>query len=186
MSLKSRLTIARKNKCNDGLFHASNRSKSNEAHISAVENPPQPHPWLLGANENPRRSRRHQCPPSQGPCAPGGVTQTRPKLPRKARLSGGAHFCGAYSAKRQGRFFIVLVRNNTGGENARLGIVIGRRTASKAVVRSAMKRLVREVFRHLRKDLGTSDFVVRVRRPVVGEEIHEARGELQSLLSGGR
>jgi ribonuclease P protein component len=49
-----------------------------------------------------------------------------------------------------------------------------------------MKRLVREVFRHLRGALGTTDFVVRVRRPAVSEEMCEARGELQSLLSGGR
>jgi ribonuclease P protein component len=49
-----------------------------------------------------------------------------------------------------------------------------------------MKRMVREVFRHLRSHLGTTDFVVKVRRPAIGEEIYQARGELQSLLSGGR
>jgi ribonuclease P protein component len=114
------------------------------------------------------------------------VTQLRPKLPRQARLCGGAHFTGAFSARRQGRFFIVLTRNNPGAKSARLGVVIGRRTAPKAVTRSAMKRLVREVFRHLRSDLGPTDFVVRVRRPAVREEMLEARGELQSLLSGGR
>jgi ribonuclease P protein component len=101
-------------------------------------------------------------------------------------LHGGTHFTGAFSAKRQGRFFTVLTRNNPGGKCARLGIVIGRRTAPSAVVRSAMKRLVREVFRHLRSDLGTTDFVVRVRKPAIREEMAEARGELQSLLSGGR
>lgn len=114
------------------------------------------------------------------------MTQPRPKLPRLARLRGGAHFTGAFPARRQGRFFIVLVRNNPGGESARLGIVIGRRTAPSAVARSAMKRLVREVFRHLRGNLGTTDFVVRVRRPAIGEEMVEARRELQGLLSGGR
>ncbi len=180
------MTKACKNKCNDRLFHASHRSKPNEAHLSAVQNPPQPHPWLPGAHENPRRSRSHQCPSSQGPCSPGGVTQQRPKLPRPARLCGGTHFTGAFAARRQGRFFIVLVRNHPGGKAARLGIVIGRRTAPGAVARSAMKRLVREVFRHMRSDLGTMDFVVRVRRPASREEMSEARGELQSLLSGGR
>jgi len=103
-----------------------------------------------------------------------------------ARLRGGAHFTGAFSARRQGRFFIVLARNNPGGKAARLGIVVSRRTAPGAVSRSAMKRLVREVFRHLRGALGTTDFVVRVRRPAVSEEMCGARGELQSLLSGGR
>ena len=49
-----------------------------------------------------------------------------------------------------------------------------------------MKRLVREVFRHLRSELGKTDYVVRVRKPAVREEMVEARGELQSLLSGGR
>jgi ribonuclease P protein component len=182
----SRLTMACKNKCNVGLFHASYRSKSNETHLSAVENPPQPHPWFPGAHENAWWSRRHQCPPSQGPCAPGGVTQPRSRLPRPARLRGGAHFTGAFSERRQGRYFIVVTRNNPGGKAARLGIVIGRRTAPSAVARSAMKRMVREVFRHLRSHLGTTDFVVKVRRPAIGEEIYQARGELQSLLSGGR
>ena len=114
------------------------------------------------------------------------MTQPRPKLPRLARLCGGAHFTGAFSARRQGRFFIVLTRNNPGAKSARLGIVIGRRTAPKAVARSAMKRLVREVFRNLRSDLGPTDFVVKVRMPAVREELFEARGELQSLLAGGR
>lgn len=114
------------------------------------------------------------------------MIQPRPKLPRLARLRGGAHFTGAFSARRQGRFFIVLARNNPAGKAARLGIVIGRRVAPKAVARSAMKRLVREVFRHLRSDLGTADFVVRVRRAAVRDEMVEARGELQRLLSGGR
>ena len=49
-----------------------------------------------------------------------------------------------------------------------------------------MKRLVRDVFRHLRADLGTTDFVVKVRKPAVRVEMAEARCELKSLLSGGR
>ena len=114
------------------------------------------------------------------------MTQPRPKLPRLARLRSGAHFTGAFTARRQGRFFNVLVRNNAGGKAARLGIVIGRRIAPRAVARSAMKRMVREVFRQLRSDLGTTDYVVRVRRPADREEMSEARGELQRLLSGGR
>lgn len=157
-----------------------------EAHLPAVQNPPQPHPWFSRAHENPRRSRRHQRPSGQGPCAPGGVNEPRPKLPRLARLHGGTHFTGAFSTRRQGRFFIVFTRNNPGGRSARLGIVVARRTAPSAVVRSAMKRLIREVFRHRRRDLGTTDYVVRVRRPAVREEMAEARGELQDLLSGGR
>ena len=183
----SRLTMVCQNKCNVGLFQASNashRSKSNEAHLSAVENPPQPHPWFPGAHENARRSRRDQCPTGQGPCALGGVTQ--PRLPRLARLRGSAHFTGAFAERRQGRFFIVLTRYNPGGRAARLGIVVGRRTVPMAVTRSAMKRMVREVFRHLRTNLGSTDFVVRVRRPAFGEENSQARDELQNLLSGGR
>ena len=113
------------------------------------------------------------------------MTQPRPRLLRLARLRGGANFTGAFSERRQGRYFIVLTRNNPGGKGARLGVVIGRRTAPRAVARSAMKRMVREVFRHLRSNLGTTDYVVRVRRPAVKEEIFEARGELQSLLTGG-
>jgi ribonuclease P protein component len=44
---------------------------------------------------------------------------------------------------------------------ARLGIVIGRRQIARAVERSRLRRIVREVFRVRRHQLGNIDVVVR-------------------------
>jgi len=104
------------------------------------------------------------------------------RLPRKARLRGKAQFTGAFAARRQGKFFVVLSRSNPAREQARLGIVVGRHTAPRSVTRSLMKRTVREVFRHLRDQLGPVDVVVRVRRPAGRSDLSAARHELEKLL----
>ncbi|MBC8007632.1 MAG: ribonuclease P protein component [Prolixibacteraceae bacterium] len=104
------------------------------------------------------------------------------RLPRRATLRGKAHFTGAFAARRQGKFFVVLSRNNTPGEQARLGIVIGRQTAPRSVTRSLMKRTVREVFRQLRGQLGPVDVVVRVRQSAGRSDLTAARHELEKLL----
>jgi ribonuclease P protein component len=110
------------------------------------------------------------------------VSSPRPKLPRKARLSGGAQFTGAFSVKRYGRYFVVLARPNDSGETSRLGVVAGRRAVPRAVARSLMKRLIREVFRRHRHLLDKMDFVIRVRQPAAPAVVGQARAELERLL----
>ena len=43
---------------------------------------------------------------------------------------------------------------------ARLGLIVSRKTARRAVSRNRIKRFVRESFRHCRKQLPAADFVV--------------------------
>jgi ribonuclease P protein component len=114
------------------------------------------------------------------------VTPVRPKLPRKARLSGGKYFTGAFADKRYGRYFVVLARVGPVGEAARLGVVAGKQAAPKAVTRTRMKRLIREVFRQRRHQLQVLDYVVRLRRAAASGELEHARRELETLLSGSR
>lgn len=45
---------------------------------------------------------------------------------------------------------------------ARLGLVIAKRNAALAVTRNALKRVIREAFRHRRHDLRPADYVVRL------------------------
>jgi len=104
------------------------------------------------------------------------------RLPRKARLCGKAQFTGAFAARRQGNFFVVLRRGTLPGEQARLGIVIGRHIAPRSVTRSLMKRTVRETFRRLRDQLGPVDIVVRVSQPARRADLPKARHELERLL----
>jgi ribonuclease P protein component len=66
---------------------------------------------------------------------------------------------------------------------ARLGIVVGKRVARRAVDRSLLKRLVRETFRRQQHELGGFDLLVRPRRVLSGNEIVAAREELRTLLA---
>ncbi len=62
---------------------------------------------------------------------------------------------------------MLYVRANTLG-HARLGVVVAKRLAPRAVTRNLIKRLAREAFR---RDgaalLGAADCIVRLNRPVV-------------------
>lgn len=114
------------------------------------------------------------------------MSLARAKLPRRARLSGAAHFTGEFSTRRQGAYFTILFRNKRENGPARLGIVAGRHAVPSSVDRSFMKRAIREVFRNKRSGIGSVDVVVRVRRSADRRNIAEARHELEKLLSQGR
>ncbi|MGH8672033.1 MAG: ribonuclease P protein component [Burkholderiales bacterium] len=103
-------------------------------------------------------------------------------LPRAARLRSTAQFTGVFAHRLQSTRFLVLVRGNSSARLSRLGIVVSRRSAPRAVDRSRLKRLVREEFRGLRQALGSIDLVVRLRTGVPPSAQREARGELKTLL----
>jgi len=115
------------------------------------------------------------------------VSIARAKLPRSARLSGAGHFTGGFTARRQGVYFTVLLRQQAAGQPARLGIVAGRHAVPGSVDRSFIKRTIREVFRRKRSELGSVDIVVKVRRQAGRSDGERLRRELQDLLlAGGR
>jgi len=69
---------------------------------------------------------------------------------------------------------------------ARLGLVIAKRLAKRAVTRNAIKRVLREAFRHVRHDLPPHDFVFRLVSPVAPCSLtalkKQMRGEADVLL----
>jgi ribonuclease P protein component len=65
---------------------------------------------------------------------------------------------------------------------ARLGIVVGRRIAPRAVDRARARRVVREEFRKMRTGLGAVDIVIRVRKLISNAARAEARLEIRGLL----
>ncbi len=60
--------------------------------------------------------------------------------------------------------FVLYARPNASG-NARLGVVVAKRLAARAVTRNMIKRLAREIFR--KSAWVNSDFIIRLNAPVV-------------------
>lgn len=94
---------------------------------------------------------------------------------RQYRLLTPAHYAEAFAARRvlRGTSFSLHYRNN-GLATARLGLVIPKKQARSAVLRNAIKRQIREVFRACRNDLPAVDLVLRLTQPV-GRQASGAR-----------
>ncbi|MFN0041281.1 MAG: ribonuclease P protein component [Burkholderiales bacterium] len=106
----------------------------------------------------------------------------RPNFPRQAKLRGGSEFGGKFPWRRQGRLILVLARKNPLGGRGRLGMVIGKRSVSRAVDRSSMKRAIREAFRRRRAQLGALDVVIRMRQSAGLKDLPEVRTELDQFF----
>lgn len=76
----------------------------------------------------------------------------------------------------------VFYRTGNGLGHARLGLVVGKKTAKRAHERNYMKRVIREWFRTCKETLPPHDFVVRVRKPFNRTNAAEARAQLAQLL----
>ncbi|OZI32200.1 ribonuclease P protein component [Bordetella genomosp. 10] len=91
----------------------------------------------------------------------------RTTLPPGARMHRPSEFAAALKGRRlaRGAFFMVTSAASTqapGQACARLGLVIAKRHAALAVTRNALKRVIREAFRHCRHALPPADYVVRL------------------------
>jgi ribonuclease P protein component len=109
------------------------------------------------------------------------VTAGGSRLPRRARLNAQQQFTGRFAQDLQGYWFRILARPNH-LDSARLGLIVGRRAAARAVDRSLAKRLAREQFRRVRSRLPGVDVLVRLKAAVPREERSAASAELQQLL----
>lgn len=78
-------------------------------------------------------------------------------------------------------WFIIYVVNNN-HDNARLGMVITKKTIPKSVARNYAKRLIREIFRSNAQYLPALDYVIRIRRNVNKESSIVAQTALRQLL----
>jgi ribonuclease P protein component len=68
-------------------------------------------------------------------------------------------------------------------EFPRVGIVVSKKTARRAVARNYMRRVLREWFRTHRQGMGALDIVIRVQKPFARDEFHVLQDELQQLLT---
>ncbi|MCD0506192.1 ribonuclease P protein component [Bordetella petrii] len=92
----------------------------------------------------------------------------RATLPPEARLHRPSEFAAALKGRRlaRGAFFILSAAPNSlpqgQAAQARLGMIIAKRFAAHATTRNALKRVIREAFRHGRQHLPPQDYVVRL------------------------
>jgi ribonuclease P protein component len=107
------------------------------------------------------------------------------------RLRRPAEFAAvrASSLRLRGERFEVRYRRN-GGPTARLGLVIPKNLARRAVLRNLIKRLIREGFRVIRPTLPGFDLVFRLLKPPTGggpidrKQCGVWRAEIDGLLAG--
>ena len=153
-----------------------------EAHVSTFENAPQAYSRLSRTYEDQGRARCYQRTPSEGPRATCSLTQRRAGR-RTHVLRSGADFEAVLRSglRLASRNFVLRARANAVGM-PRLGIIAGRRAASRAVDRNRGKRLIREAFRSARAGIGPYDVTIQLRSDLRKDLSSAVRIELLELL----
>ncbi|WP_296226946.1 ribonuclease P protein component [Ralstonia sp. UBA689] len=92
--------------------------------------------------------------------------------PKAARLTKTDEFSSVFALRpvRRSRHFVLYVRAN-GHPQARLGVVIGKKFARRAVERNLIKRQCRELFRLRQPALGGRDVLIRLQAKFPREDV---------------
>jgi ribonuclease P protein component len=112
-------------------------------------------------------------------------------FPKAARLLKTDEFSSVFRLRpwRRSAYFVVYGRPT--GNEARLGLVIGKKFAPRAVTRNLVRRLAREAFRVRRAEFGGWDVLLRLHTRFDRKAMPAAsslplktlcRGEIESLL----
>lgn len=114
--------------------------------------------------------------------------------PKEARLHRPSEFAAVFTAKRvfRGALFSLHyskslpTADSTSPQIARLGLVIAKRHAQRAVTRNTIKRVAREAFRQRRLTLPARDYVLRLHAHVAPSSLtqlrRQARLEIDALF----
>ena len=89
-------------------------------------------------------------------------------------------------------FELRYLARQSGDDRARLGLIVPKRLAKRAVLRNLLKRLAREAFRHSQAKLPPMDFVLRLAKPPLAsgqkkvdpERRRAWRRNIDALLAG--
>lgn len=98
------------------------------------------------------------------------------RYPQEARLHRPSEYTKVFAYRRvhRGALFTLHYCPN-GLSHARLGLVIAKRFAARAVTRSTIKRVIRESFRHFLPELSCHDFIVRLHCPIAPSSLRVLR-----------
>lgn len=87
-------------------------------------------------------------------------------FPRSVRLLSSGDFRNVFdtvTCKASNAHFVLLAQHQN-SESARIGFVIGKKNVRKSVQRNRIRRVIRESFRHRRRDIPALDIIVLVRK----------------------
>lgn len=119
-----------------------------------------------------------------------GMAMESESFPRAARLTETDEFSSVFALRprKRSRHFVLYVREDA-GPRARLGLVIGKKFAPRAVERNLVKRVARELFRRQQHQFGGRDILLRLQTrfprteaPTRQAIITACRDELSQLL----
>ena len=101
----------------------------------------------------------------------------------REKLKKTDEFSSVFNFRKRihGSYLSLHYMPNTLG-HARLGIIVGRKTARRAVQRNYMKRLLRELFRLAQPQLPAADILARPQRAFTRAEYAMIRQEFLRLL----
>lgn len=88
----------------------------------------------------------------------------------------------AFRKTIKGRFFVLHYRP-TEKTSARIGIVVAKKLAKRAVQRNFIKRMGRELFRSLRVNLPCHDLILRLQSSPVKASKAELRHDMQHVFN---
>ena len=103
---------------------------------------------------------------------------------RRYRLTGTGTFDAIFRTgrRREGRY-LQMISTAAAHDCGRVGIVIGRKTLSRAVDRNRVRRMLRVVLRDARAMVRGLDLIVRVKRPVARSEFDRVVDEARRMLA---
>ncbi|CAG0961683.1 hypothetical protein RHDC4_00728 [Rhodocyclaceae bacterium] len=103
-----------------------------------------------------------------------------------SRLRRTVEFGAVFSRRRVLRGDWFHLHYTSGGQTARLGLVVAKKLARRAVWRNAVKRIGREAFRHCLPGLPPLDLILRLAKRVDGVDATKRRAwraEIDGLLA---
>ncbi len=111
------------------------------------------------------------------------ITVPALRFTKKAKLIKTDEFSSVFNFRKRisVRFLAVHYQPNDIG-HARLGLVVAKKVAKRAVDRNYMRRVLREFFRIQQHEINHVDLVVRVQKKFEKEDFLQIKQEFESLI----
>lgn len=156
--------------------------------LSTKQSSPRQETRVQSKNGDQKRTRRHQTPPNEGTQAINGSPLLNFRHPKQNRLRKPGEFRRVYeNGKRfEGRFMTVFIMPSATAFQ-RLGITASKKAIGNAVQRNRAKRLLREVFRLSKVELGELnvkfDWVLNTRRILLKVKLEKPLEEFRQIIA---